>query len=72
MSVDVKPDGGGWLKMLGTDGKTSRIELLVAGGLNGRPSNPAAAGVQLNDIIGQLIGRFGTLAASGAAVGLQL
>jgi hypothetical protein len=78
LSADVRPTGGGVLRILGVDGKTNRITLAAAGvGQRGATAGQApgasdagSGGLSVNDLNGSVIARVGTL--SDAPVGVEL
>jgi hypothetical protein len=62
LTADVRPTGGGVLRVLGVDGTTSRLTVGAAGVAPGQPPNPANVGVDLFSEDGATrIGRIGTL-----------
>jgi hypothetical protein len=76
VSADVRPTGGGVLRILGVDGKTNRITLAAAGaaqrgaGQAPGPGDAASAGLSVADLNGSVIARVGTL--TNAPVGIEL
>jgi hypothetical protein len=78
VSADVRPTGGGVLRILGVDGKTNRITLAAAGvaqrgataGQAPGPGDAASGGLSVNDLNGSVIARVGTL--TDAPVGMEL
>jgi hypothetical protein len=62
VAAEVRPTGGGVLRVFGVDGKTPRLTVGAAGVVPGRPPNPANVGVDLFGEDGTTrIGRIGTL-----------
>ena len=61
VTADVRSTGGGLVSIRGADGKTTRINLGCCGAPAGRPPILGNAGLSINDINGNQIGRIGTL-----------
>ncbi len=69
VTATVRPTGGGSLQVLGTDGKTVRAVLESGGGPPGRSLTSLAAGMNVNDVTGQMIMHVGTISDNGTEVG---
>ena len=62
MTADVRPTGGGVLRIFGVDGNSPRLTIGAAGVAPGQPPNPANVGMDLFAEDGTTrIGRIGTL-----------
>jgi hypothetical protein len=74
LTAEVRPTGGGVLRVFGIDGKAQRITVGAAGVAPGQPPNPANVGVDLFAEDGATrIGRIGTLPdVPGSPIGVAL
>jgi hypothetical protein len=74
VSAEVRPTGGGVIRVFGIDGKAQRITVGAAGVAPGQPPNPANVGVDLFAEDGATrIGRIGTLPdVPGSPIGVAL
>jgi hypothetical protein len=73
LTADVRPTGGGVLRVLGVDGNVPRLTVGAAGVAPGQPPNPANVGVDLFSEDGVRIGRLGTLPdVPGSPMGVAL
>jgi hypothetical protein len=74
VTADVRPTGGGVVRIFGVDGKAQRLTVGAAGVAPGLPPNPASVGVDLFAEDGTTrIGRIGTLPdVPGSPVGVAL
>jgi hypothetical protein len=72
--ADVRPTGGGIVRVFGPDGKTTRVQMASGGAGSGQVIQPGApgAGVNVYDVNGTLVGRLGTHGALNDGVNLQL
>ena len=73
VTADVRPTGGGVLRIFGIDGTVARVTVGAAGVAPGQPPNPANAGVDIFSVDSVRIGRIGTLPdVAGSPIGVAL